>query len=197
MLSEQEIYQKLQERFDEAVLDFAAEAAQPSIDVDPLRVHEVAAYLKDDGDLAFDRLLCLSGVDHEGYDEKGKGKHRAIAEYSENGKPTPVTDEATGDLGVVYHLESSRHGHRLCLKVRVSREEPRVESVGQSWTTALWGERETYDFYGIEFLNHPDLRRILLPEDWEGWPLRKDYEMPAIYHDVPLEGLPLAARDES
>jgi NADH-quinone oxidoreductase subunit C len=196
MMTERQIYERLSQRFDAAVLGFQ-EAHQPWIDVDPLRLHEIAAYLAQEEDLGFDRLLCLSGVDYEGYDEKGKGKHRAIAQYAEDGKVIPVETPGTGDLGVVYHLESSRHGHRLCLKVRLPRSEPKVESVGGVWTTARWGERETFDFYGIDFLHHPDLRRLLLPEDWEGWPLRKDYEMPASYHDVPLEGLGLAVKDPS
>jgi NADH-quinone oxidoreductase subunit C len=82
------------------------------------------------------------------------------------------------------------------LSVRMPRENPQVQSVALVWTTAEWGERETYDFYGIDFVDHPDLRRILLPEDWEGWPLRKDYQMPSRYHDVPLEGMPYAVREE-
>ena len=82
------------------------------------------------------------------------------------------------------------------LKVSVPRDEPYVKSVASVWATAIWSERETYDFFGIEFVGNPDLRRIFLPEDWEGWPLRKDYEMPKIYQDVPLEGLPLAVREK-
>lgn len=195
MQNPQQIHETLRLKFDKAIVHFEGDAFQPWIEVDPGHVGEVAVFLRNDPDLAFDRLLCLSGVDNDGYDEKGKGKHREINQYEEDGTVKPVTEPATADLCVVYHLESSRHGHRVTLKARVPRDAPEVATVGHVWTTAQWGERETFDFFGIEFLGHPDLRRIFLPEDWEGWPLRKDYQMPSRYHDVPLEGLGLAERD--
>ncbi len=190
------IHQRLLDRFDEAVVAFEAEAAQPWIEVAPDRIDEIARTLRDDDDLAFDRLLLISGIDYEGYDHKGKGKHRPIAKYGEDGKPERVEDPGTAELGVTYHLQSRRHMHEVVLKVRLPREAPRVRSLASVYPTAAWSERETFDFYGIEFEGHPDLRRIFLPEDWEGWPLRKDYEMPSVYNDVPLEGLPLAVRQE-
>jgi NADH-quinone oxidoreductase subunit C len=78
---------------------------------------------------------------------------------------------------VVYELSSQAHVHRLRVKVGLSEGDARVPSVTSRFPTADWHEREAYDFFGIEFSGHPDLRRILLPEGWEGWPLRKDEEL--------------------
>ena len=78
---------------------------------------------------------------------------------------------------VAYELYSNEHRHRLRVKVGLSEDDPRIPSVTAAFPTADWHERETYDFYGIVFDGHPDLRRILLPEDWEGWPLRKTEEL--------------------
>ncbi len=78
---------------------------------------------------------------------------------------------------VVVELLSIAHRHRLRVKVGVPEDDARVPSLSSLFPTADWHEREVYDFYGIEFEGHPDLRRILLPDDWEGWPLRKDEEL--------------------
>jgi NADH-quinone oxidoreductase subunit C len=76
---------------------------------------------------------------------------------------------------VVYHLHSVERNARVRLKCRVRGEDPVIESVTSVWRGANWYEREVFDLFGIRFLNHPDLRRILMPDDWEGFPLRKDY----------------------
>lgn len=76
---------------------------------------------------------------------------------------------------VVYHLQSVSTKQRLRLKARLSGANPEIESVVPVYRSADWFERETFDLFGIRFLNHPDLRRIMMPEDWEGFPLRKDY----------------------
>ena len=90
---------------------------------------------------------------------------------------------------VVYSLLSLSGARRVTLKVRLPEENPRVPSLVGVWPTANWHERETYDFYGIQFTGHPDLTRILLPEEWVGWPLRKDsplgYEEVAFTHNTP------------
>jgi len=89
-------------------------------------------------------------------------------------------------IEVVYHLFSSQHRHELLLKVRVPRDDPRVESVTSIWRGADWHEREAYDLLGIVFAGHPNLRRIMMTDDWVGHPLRKDY----IYEDPEwLKGL--------
>jgi NADH-quinone oxidoreductase subunit C len=85
-------------------------------------------------------------------------------------------------ISVYYHLESTSLKHKVILKVSTGREKPEIPSVVEIWKGADWHEREAYDLFGIIFLNHPDLRRILMPYDWEyGYPLRKDYENPEFY----------------
>ena len=95
-------------------------------------------------------------------------------------------------MELIYHLSSTVHRHRLVLKVCLPRwlddqpgQLPEVPSVSGIWSTAEWHEREVFDLLGVRFQGHPDLRRILCPEDWVGHPLRKDYQMPAEYHGIP------------
>ena len=117
-----------------------------TVSVEPDQLHELMQLLKNNPETHFDYLFCLTGVDH--------GK----------------------ELGVVYHLESTVHRHILVVKVQTSdRENPIFESVQDLWATANFHEREVFDFFGINFRNHPDMKRLFLTEDWVGYPLRKDY----------------------
>ncbi len=108
----------------------------------------------------FDMLSCVTGVD--------------------NG-----VEAAT--LEVVYNLYSIPFNHHLMIKVLLPRDKPEIESVSHIWKTANWLEREVFDMYGVHFKNHPDLRRILMPADWEGYPLRKDYKHQTYYRDIKVE----------
>jgi NADH-quinone oxidoreductase subunit C len=81
-------------------------------------------------------------------------------------------------LTMVYHLTSTLHHHTLAVKVLVDRNQPEIYSVSDIWRTAEFHEREAYDLFGVKFLDHPDLRRLFMTDDWQGWPLRKDYEDP-------------------
>lgn len=108
----------------------------------------------------FDMLSCLTGID--------------------NGP-------AAGTMEVVYNLYSIPFNHHLMIKVTLAREKPEIESVSHIWKTADWHEREIFDMYGVNFLNHPDLRRILMPADWEGHPLLKDYKQQQYYRDIKVE----------
>jgi len=131
------------------------------------RLVEVCRFLRDDPELRFEMLSWIAGIDWLPRDPR---------------------------FEVVYGLLSLERATRLTLKVRVPEENPRVPSVVTVWATANWHERETYDFYGLEFTGHPDLTRILLPEEWVGWPLRKDsplgYQEVAFTHNTPTRTVP-------
>lgn len=152
----QELHDLLKSTFGEAVRDAKLEGVfDPFIVVAPEAILDIARFLRDDERTLFDSLMCLSGV-----------------------------DLTKGMLSVVYHLHATRWNHKIVLKVLVPQDNPRVASVESVWKTANWHEREAYDMFGILFDGHPDLRRILMPDDWEGFPLRKDYTVPEFYHGM-------------
>ncbi len=117
---------------------------------------DMATFLKNDPNLSFDQLECLTGVD---------------------------TGEE-GPLETRYNLHSMEHRHKIEVIISHDRENPKVASIEQLWRIGDWFERETYDMYGIVYEGHRDMRRILCPDDWEGWPLRKDYEGQESYHGI-------------
>jgi NADH-quinone oxidoreductase subunit C len=92
-----------------------------------------------------------------------------------------------GTMEVIYLLYSIPFNQSLALKVILPRENPEVDSVVSVWKSANWLEREVYDMFGIVFKNHPDLRRILMPADWKGYPLRKDYKHEEYYRGVKID----------
>src|ERR1043166_7332251 len=152
----QEISDKLKMRFPDAVVETKIEGViDPYIKGRTAKIAHVATFLRDDVDLQFDFLMCLSGVDY-----------------------------TKGILGVVYNLFSMTKRHKITMKVEVPVDKPEVPSVVSVWPSANWHEREAYDMFGIVFTVHPDLRRILLPDDWEGYPLRKDYKVPEFYQGM-------------
>ncbi len=79
---------------------------------------------------------------------------------------------------MVYHFSSTLHRHNIVIKARIDRMNPEIETVSHIWRTAEMLEREVYDLFGVVFRHHPDLRRLIMPDDWQGWPLRKDFEDP-------------------
>lgn len=144
------VVRRLRQSVPEAIREVALPEKFPdelTLVIAPEKILEVCRFLKEEPEFSFNYLADLTGVHY------------------------PAREEP---LEVVYHLFSIKHRRRLRLKVRV-REGEAVESVSSVWRTANWHEREAYDLVGIGFRNHPDLRRILLPEEWEGHPLRKEY----------------------
>jgi NADH-quinone oxidoreductase subunit C len=165
---------RLTARFGEKITGHNLEAIDPWIEVSPDGLVEVCRYLKREPDLRFDMLNDLTVVDYFEPDAK---------------KAAKVTWQP--HLEVVYHLWSVPNRVSLVLKVMLPRwkndqagEIPELPTVSGVWRTAEWHEREAYDLCGVRFLGHPNLRRILCPEDWVGHPLRKDYEMPLEYHGI-------------
>jgi len=172
MKTPEEIFNQLKEKFGDVVVELKTDKpVEPYITVDPVTVDKICSFLRNENDLQFDSLMNLSGVDDTN-GEKVK---------DENG----VESIKGGTLSVYYHLESTKLKHKLTLKTSTDREKPEVVTVTEVWKGADWHEREAYDMYGIIFLNHPDLRRILMPYDWEfGYPLRKDYKNPEFYQGM-------------
>lgn len=168
----EEIFQILKDNFPDSELNLKADTPTESfIIIPPFDVDKISLFLKDNSDLQFDSLICLSGVD----DFNGQKVK------DENGNEVMQG----GTLSIYYHLESTTLRHKLVLKTSTSRDNPEVVSVAEIWNAANWHEREAYDMFGIKFINHPDLRRILMPYDWEfGYPLRKDYQNPEFYQGM-------------
>ena len=129
----------------------------PRVDVAAEHWRPLAEFLRNEPSLSLDWLACLSGVDYA----------------------------AEGRMAVVYDLWSFDHRHTFAVKAFCDRADPHLSSVIDLWPAANWHEREAFDLMGIIFDGHPDLRRILMADDWVGHPLRKDYVFPREYHGIP------------
>jgi NADH-quinone oxidoreductase subunit C len=184
------IYELLAATLGDGALAFNESPLEPWADVAPARIADACRFLRQDPRLDFDQLMCLSGLDWDGWDATGKGKSVAILGYNDDGQPETSDRVGTGDLGVAYHLFSHALKHKFTLRVRVPRDAATVPTVSGVWSTAAWHEREAWDLLGLTFAGHPDPRRMLLEEDWVGHPLRKDYVMPGRWNEVPLQGQP-------
>lgn len=156
----EEIKAKLTSKFGaEIVVGEELTGLQPALFITKSDLVRVCSFLRDEKDLYFDFLSNLTAVDYESH------------------------------FTIVYHLNSLPYQHTLVLKVQLEGERsldalPEIPSVASVWQTADWHEREAFDLMGVYFDGHPDLRRILLPDDWEGYPLRKDYQDAEKYHGI-------------
>jgi NADH-quinone oxidoreductase subunit C len=151
-----EIHEKLKAQFGDAIGPLSEPKIDPFAVVRKDRLVEICRWLKSTAGIEIDHCNVITGVDHP---------KRNVIE-------------------VVYHLFSYRHRHGVVLKVEADRANPSVPSVQGVWKAANWMERETFDLLGVVFEGHPDLRRVLLPDDWVGFPLRKDYQEAGGYHGV-------------
>lgn len=154
-LSESQLEDEIKRKLAQVPMSFKVGKSGLEVCVDSKHLIELCKVLRDEPLLCFDYLRCISAVDW-------------------------IDD---GRIEVVYHLYSMAHGHCIVVKTSVPRENAMLPSVSGIWAAADWLEREAYDLMGVLFEGHPNLRRILLPHDWEGHPLRKDYAYDPIEFD--------------
>ena len=152
-----EIAKLLQDTFGPKILAAFPDDKHPRVHIAAADIRPVAEFLIRDPRLKLDWMQCLSGADYV----------------------------ADGKLAVIYDLWSFDLNHVFALKAFIPRDNPHIATVSDLWSIADWHEREAFDMFGIIFDGHPDLRRILCPDDWEGYPLRKDYVFPREYHGIP------------
>ncbi len=168
-------------RFPDAVTAFHAYRGDATVVVRPKSLVEVARFLKEDPALQMNFLMDLTAVDYSAF-----GKHPTPGFFASSGvavKPsTEIPDDEPwpgppdeGRFVVVYHFFSTTHKHRLRLVVPVEETVAEVDSLSSLWPGADWYEREVWDMFGIRFTGHPNLKRILMYDEFEGHPLRKDY----------------------
>ena len=151
-----QIHERLKARFGDDVGPLSEAKIDPFAVVKRERIVEVCRFLKSEPGLELDFLEDLTAIDWP---------KRNVIE-------------------IVYHLASYKQRHLIVLKVETDRASPSLDSVESVWKTANWFEREVYDLFGVLFAGHPDLRRILLPDDWVGHPLRKDYQEAGGWHGI-------------
>lgn len=151
---------ELIQTINEGVVAVDSAASPNAVTIDPDKLIMISQELHKNPLTYFDMLSCVTGID--------------------NGVEANTME-------VIYHLYSIPFNSSLMLKVILPRENPEVASLSGVWKSANWLEREVYDMFGIKFKNHPDLRRILMPNDWEGYPLRKDYQHQELYRGIEVK----------
>jgi len=137
------------EKFPNAIFDYSAD--EPSFTLNASQIHDCIGFLKSNEALSFNYLTLLGAIHYP--------------------------DKPSEELCMVYHLHSWKHNQRIRLKANLSIENPEIDTITDLFTGANWLERETYDFFGVKFINHPNLRRILNEESMDYFPMRKEYHL--------------------
>ena len=159
----QEVYARLEKQFAGKVRDLKADIPEPYLFVEPQAILDVCRFLRDDPSTKFEVLSDLTALDW------------------------PKEEK----IQVVYHLYSYSQKNQIVLKVDLPRANPKIATTEGIWKVANWFEREVYDLFGVIFEGHTDLRRIMLPDDWVGYPLRKDYVEQEEYDGMSTQRAPL------
>jgi len=154
-MKEIDIINKIKTKFPENTLEWVeAEHGDNYLFVPAEHIDQIVKFIKEDWDLSFDHLVNLSACD--------MGEH----------------------LEATYHFDSYKQEHKIVLKVKLPRQGGKVNTLSQLYGTAIYQEREAFDHFGITFVGHSNLKRLLLPDDWEGFPLLKDYQEKDRYHEI-------------
>lgn len=151
-----------------------------TVDVIPQSIHAVCLQLRDHPDFHFEQLIDLCGVDYAAYGQtEWSTEENTYSGFSRavQNEPSGVTNWSKPRFGVIYHLLSLKHNHRIRLRTFLSEEDIRLDSVIDIWNVANFFEREAFDLYGILFEHHPDLRRVLTDYGFIGHPFRKDFPL--------------------
>ncbi len=156
----EEIKSILEKEFLGLSLEEDLQTTPAGIKLKPGDLEKVCTLLRDHDQLYFDMLSCITALD--------------------NGPES-------NSIELIYNLYSIPFDHHLTVKTYIDRKAAAIDTLTNIWKSADWMERECYDLVGVKFHGHPDLRRILLPEDWEGHPLRKDYKEQEYYHGIKVE----------
>ncbi len=162
----QAVLDAIQTKFPNAILESHAQVGDETAVLDPAQVLDVARFLKADPDMNFDMPIDATCVDYLTYPGHSGAR-----------------------FTVVYHLYSTKKKHRIRLRVPVEEDDPRVDSLRPVWRGVEWFEREVWDMYGVKFNGHPDLRRILMYDEFVGHPLRKDFPLRGYQPLVPIARL--------
>jgi len=148
---------------EDAIIGENTKLLQPQLQILPEKIAEICSFLYENEHTYFDFLSCITAL-----------------------------DAGNNTLEVLYHLYSIPYNHSIVLKVVLPKNKegeplPQIATISHIWAAANWHEREAFDLIGVCFIGHPDLRRILLPADWQGHPLRKDYQEPETYHTIKVK----------
>ena len=165
-MNAQEVFAALEKQFPGKISNLKTDVFDPCLSVDSAAIVEVCRFLRDAAGMEFAVLSDLTALDW------------------------PKEEK----IQVVYHLYSYAHHHQIVLKVDLPRDNPRIATVEGVWKVANWFEREVYDLFGVIFEGHGDLRRIMLPEDWVGYQLRKDYVEQEEYDGISTQRAPLVEK---
>jgi NADH-quinone oxidoreductase subunit C len=157
MISSDKLFERLSEGFGPKILDTGINHGEPVVTVDKGAIRQILAFLRDDGELSYRMLVELFGVDWQGEEPR---------------------------FEIIYILRSLSHNGRVTVRARCG--EDGIDTVSDLWQAANWLEREAYDMFGIRFINHPDLRRIYTDDNFEGYPLRKDFPLEGKDFDKPF-----------
>ena len=177
------LMQRVREVLGDLILEHHNFRGDDRIHVARENIVEVGQFLRDDAQLSFDLLLDVTAIDYLGQPDDFERKREIWDQERPVLRRQPARRHELvlpahgphGRFAVVYHLTSTTRLHRLRIKCRVPEDDPTIASLTLVWPGANWLERETYDLYGIQFIGHPDLRRIYLNDEFVGHPLRKDY----------------------
>ena len=151
-MTSEEIVKKVKTDQEEAIHSSEVNLGDSVLFVEPERIHDIAEYLKNDPDLNFDYLSNITGADY-------------------------LNEEREPRFEVVYELHSIEKNHSIRIRVGLNEEDPTISTVSDLWKGAIYPERELFDMFGFNIEGHPNLSRLIMPEEWEGNPLRKDYPL--------------------